>query len=402
MAKQRKKFKIGTALICAFIFLILGAGLGIAGKIFLFADSYEIPDTETVTQEVAQGSIETEVVKSQELSIHFIELGNKYTGDCTLIKVGDVEVLIDAGSRASSVQPIYEYVSTYVDGFLDYVIVTHAHQDHYAAFATNENVDSLFDLFNVETVIKFSNTNQKATAKLYSNFNRELEQTKNKKIDPNDESKTTQVYTALECYNNEKTGAQRTYNLGNNVSLEILYHRFYEEKSSTENNYSVCVMINQNDEKYYLFTGDLEEDGESSLVDEYRREYGVKMPEVVLYKAGHHGSKTSSSSKLLTDISPEIVCVCCCAGSSEYTSNKANQFPTQEFIDRIAPHTSQVYVTTMCLDYNKGAFQSFNGNIIVYSNVGGETFVACAKNDILLKDTDWFKQNRTCPQVWKT
>lgn len=392
MAKQ-KKTKVGLALFCAFLFLILGAGVGVAGQIFLFTESYEIPATENAKQEIVEGSIDAEVVKSKDLSIHFIELGNKYTGDCTLIKVGDVEILVDAGSRANSVQPIYEYVSTYVEGDLDYVIVTHAHQDHYAGFATGENVDSLFDLFTCDTVIKFAQTNQKENAKLYNNFNRELQQT----VDEN----RTEVYTALQCYNESVAGAQREYDLGNGVSLEILYHKFYEEKASSENDYSVCFMLNQDDEKYYLFTGDLEEDGEESLVDFYYSENGKDLPEVVLYKAGHHGSKTSSSSKLLEVISPEVVCVCCCAGSSEYTSNASNQFPTQEFINRIAPYTSKIYVTTLCLDYNKGSFESFNGNIIVYSNSNEEISVACANNTTVLKDTDWFKENRTCPDVWE-
>ena len=32
-----------------------------------------------------------EVIVNDEMSVHFLELGNKYTGDCTLIKVGDTE-----------------------------------------------------------------------------------------------------------------------------------------------------------------------------------------------------------------------------------------------------------------------------------------------------------------------
>ena len=98
---------------------------------------------------------------------------------------------------------------------------------------------------------------------------------------------------------------------------------------------------------------------------------------------------------------PDVVCVCCCAGSSEYTSKVENQFPTQAFIDRIAPYTNQVYVTTLCLNYNEGSFMSFNGNIVVCTNSLGEISVACANNNTPLKDTDWFKNNRICPEAWK-
>ncbi len=43
-------------------------------------------------------------VQTEEMSIHFLELGNKYSGDCTLVKVGNTEVLIDAGSRKGSAE----------------------------------------------------------------------------------------------------------------------------------------------------------------------------------------------------------------------------------------------------------------------------------------------------------
>ena len=46
------------------------------------------------------------VVAEGELEIHFLELGNKYTGDCTYIKAGDKDILIDAGSKASSIETI--------------------------------------------------------------------------------------------------------------------------------------------------------------------------------------------------------------------------------------------------------------------------------------------------------
>lgn len=62
-----------------------------------------------------------ETIVTDDLQIHFLELGNKYTGDCTLIKVGDTEILVDAGSRQSSAKTITEYVSRYcTDGVLEY------------------------------------------------------------------------------------------------------------------------------------------------------------------------------------------------------------------------------------------------------------------------------------------
>ena len=130
------------------------------------------------------------------------------------------------------------------------------------------------------------------------------------------------------------------------------------------------------------------------------------MPHCELYKGGHHGSKTSSNEALLNAITPSIVCVCCCAGTSEYTDNTDNQFPTQDFINRIAPHTDAVYVTTVVDNYvdsdnwtNEGTVKSMNGNILVTSNKSGITVVG-SNNSTKLKDTDWFAANRTRPPAW--
>ena len=43
-----------------------------------------------------------DVYVSGDLSIHFMELGNNYTGDAVYIKAGDTDILIDAGSRTNS------------------------------------------------------------------------------------------------------------------------------------------------------------------------------------------------------------------------------------------------------------------------------------------------------------
>ena len=144
-------------------------------------------------------------------------------------------------------------------------------------------------------------------------------------------------------------------------------------------------MINQGD-SHFLFTGDLEKEGEEHLV-----EYNT-LPEVELFKAGHHGSKTSSNDVLLEVIKPKIVCVCCCAGSDEYTKVNDNMFPTQAFVSRISKYTDKVYVTSLATD-NELGYTSMNGNIIVTSTKEGIN-VNCSNNNTILKDTVWFKENR--------
>lgn len=326
-------------------------------------------------------------ISDAAISFHFLELGNKYTGDCTYVKTDTCDILIDCGSKVTSIPYVCEYLNGYVtDGKLEYVIITHAHQDHYAGFATSENVKSIFDLYDCENIITFSKTNQKSTSATYKNYLRELK----------DETEAgANHFTAADCVKGEN-GASQDYSVGTGVNMRILDSYYYYNGSATENDYSVCTLFTYTAEngtvKNALFTGDLEEDGEAELVNRN------SLPEVDLYKAGHHGSKTSSTQTLLNVIKPKTVCVCCCAGSPEYTKNTANQFPTQQFINNVAKFTDDVYVTTLCVDYAKNEFASFNGNIAFLISKLGETNVICSANNVKLKDSAWFKENR----IWNT
>lgn len=328
-----------------------------------------------------------EEVVSSDLSIHFLELGNRETGDCTLIKCGDTEVLIDAGSRQNSAATIKQYVDTYcTDGVLEYVIATHAHQDHIAGFVGNSKNGSRTGIlyqYKVETLITFAGTN--STTQIYKNFLSAVDYAK---------SQGTTVYTAKQCWY-QTDGAQRQYFLDDNkrVSLNILYQKYYDQSTKDENDYSVCTLLTQNTDNNiynYLFTGDLEEEGESSLVD------SNNLPQVELFKGGHHGSYTASTIKLLNVIKPKNVAVCCCCGTTEYTSNPQNTFPAQAFIDRVALFTENIYCTTLIIDYDANEFTSMNGNIVFYTK-SGVLKLYCSNNDVILKDTEWFKQNR----VWR-
>lgn len=342
-----------------------------------------------------------DVFVSGNLEIHFLELGNHFTGDSTYIKAGDVDILIDAGSKYNSAATIANYINNYVtDGKLEYVIATHAHEDHIAGFGdTASNGGGIFSRFEVGTVIDFPKTTKVkpyGANSVIGKYTAALE----KEI-----ADGAVHYTALECYNNQN-GAQRIYQLTDNISLEILYNYYYDHLTSDENDYSVCVMFHHGEDKHFLFTGDLEHNGEEKMVEHYAASGGL--PDCVLYKGGHHGSKTSSTTALLNDISPDIICVCCCAGTSEYTDANENQFPTQEFIDRIAPHTKDVYVTSMVDNYvdhdawdTQGTVKSMNGNIVVTSTKAGTTVVG-SNNSTKLKDTDWFRNNRTIPSAWAT
>lgn len=401
---KRKPFNLALTIFLCVLAVIVGFAVGALVPLYV-AQGYFTKNITTDELVIASDDHDHAVshadidVDTADVSVHFIELGNKYTGDCTLVKSGNTELLIDCGSKASSVATVKEYLDTYVtDGKLEYIIVTHAHQDHYAGFATSEGVKSIFDYYACGTIITFAQTNQKDTATLYKNFKRELSEA---------ETRGATVKTADTCYNTS-THKGTTFTLGENTNFEILYNPYYYTKASSgENNHSVCCMVNSGEHKF-LFTGDLEKDGEEALGAQYRIDHGLGdsgYVEVDLYKAGHHGSKTSSNTNNFLDVfRPQICCVCCCAGSSEYTSTAFNQFPTQDFINRISQYTTQVYVTTLCVDYDNNEFTSFNGNIVV-GLANNVISVKCSNNDVVLKDSAWFKAcvesgDRLCPATW--
>lgn len=329
MAKGRKKKRgrkgkgIGTLLVVLLLVAAIFCCYILWKKGYLDVD---LKDSSSIDSSLADGSSwdssswdsSSSDIVTDELSIHFLMLGNKYSGDCTLIKAGDTEILIDAGSRQSSASTIVEYVNNYcTDGILEYVIATHADQDHIAGFVGNKNGGDYTGIlyeYQVGTLIEFARTDKSLTTAagnptLYANYRTAVAYA---------ESKGTAAYTALECWNGTN-GAQRSYEISEGITMNILYNVFYEEKSSDENNYSVCMLLTQGN-NHYLFTGDLEEEGEEALVE------NNTLPKCKLFKAGHHGSPTSSTEALLSVIQPEIVCVSCCCGSEEYTA-RSTFFP---------------------------------------------------------------------------
>ena len=343
---------------------------------------------------VAAGNV-TEISEA-DLSVHFLELGNANAGDCTLIKCGNTEILIDAGSKRNSTETVKNYINKYcADGKIEYIVATHAHEDHIAALVgeSGKNNGVLYS-YEIGTVIQFSGHN--TTSGIYNDYVSAVAYA---------ESQGAYVFTASQCWNNAD-GAQRTYYIDgeSKISFNILYQKYYDEKASTENNYSVCTLLTQEisaEEKYsYLFTGDLEKAGEESLVK------SNALPRCKLYKGGHHGSSTSSNDVLLNVIKPENIAICTCAGTYEYakkpsaenpeSSAKLNTFPTQEALDRMAKWTEKIYVTSLGIlreDFSTEKQVSMNGDIVFYYK--GELKLYCSNNSTVLKDTDWFAQNRT-------
>lgn len=389
MAKKRKKAKKLSLGFIALILVVAIAALAFY-YFFVYKKQQDVPagDTGDKTQTPEAGDIKE--ISSADLSIHFIAPAVKASGDCTLIKAGDTEVLIDAGPTQSNAKAIKEYINQYcTDGKLEYVIVTHGDTDHIAGmFGTSEKgqYNGILYSYEIGTLIQFDKTNlSEMTDKgNISTYGKYVEAVKSL-------PESTQVLNASQCLDT-------VYYLdeAQTISMKILNNYYYFNESKDENNYSVCMLLSQNlgeESKHYLFTGDLEEDGERLLVE------NNDLPKVELFKAGHHGSKTSSNDCLLSVIRPKYVAVCCCAGYNQYHASAENIFPTQAFIDRIANYTDKVYVTIQWKE-DGNTYEQMNGDIVFYYGKGAEETekrlkLWCSNNTTVLKDTDWFQKNRT-------
>lgn len=306
---------------------------------------------------------------SDNISINFLELGNANTGDCTYIKAGSTDILIDAGSTKGSAETIAKFLQEegrVDDGILEYVIATHAHEDHISGFVGSKTVKGILDRFTVKNLIMYSSCY--TTSLLSKDFKSKVETL---------ESLGTKIIPADEAVGND-------YKLSEGIVLNILDQKYYHTVSTNENNNSVCAMITQKSH-HYLFTGDLETEGEKSLLT-----LNPNLPKVDLFKGAHHGSKSANSADLLAKIQPKTVCICCCAGNYEYHQKSiADTFPCQDTIDRISVYTDEIYVTTVSTDKASG-FTSMNGDIN-YSSDGDSYQVNGSASNTKLKDTDWYK-----------
>ena len=154
------------ALICAFTF----TGCSILDDLlekFGLSDQPNLPDINAAVGNLTNDDIQ--VIGNSDFSIHFLEVGNEYTGDCTYVKAGDVDILIDAGSRKNSASTIINYVDQFcTDNTLEYVIATHAHQDHIAGFGGLASSDGIFDHYKTEIIIDYALTN--ATSQIKTQY----------------------------------------------------------------------------------------------------------------------------------------------------------------------------------------------------------------------------------------
>lgn len=203
---------------------------------------------------------------SGELKIHYIDVGQ---GDATLIQCDGKNMLIDAGENDKGMQ-VRAYLKKQGVEKLDYVIGTHPDSDHIGG------LDVVIYNFDCETILM---PDYKKDTKTYDDV---IQTIKNKHY------KITSPVVGT------------TYELGEAKFTIIAPNDKYDDA----NDASIGIIMRYGQQSF-LFTGDAEETSEKDIIKN-----GIDI-QAKVYKAGHHGSRTSSSDEMLALIRPEVVVISC-------------------------------------------------------------------------------------------
>lgn len=203
-----------------------------------------------------------EVEKLEELSVHFIDVGQ---ADATLFMYSfegeDYNVLFDTGNWNQN--DVESYLNSQEITSLDIMIASHPHADHIG------QMDLIIEEFNVDEVWMSGDTTSSQT------FDRVLNTIESNDVD----------------YNEPRAGD--IFDIG---PLTI---QFFNPESLTGDLHegSLAAKFTYG-EVSFLLTGDAESQTEQAMLD---RGYDLQADVLQL---GHHGSKTSTSSEFLEVVSP--------------------------------------------------------------------------------------------------
>lgn len=223
------------------------------------------------------------------LRVYCFDVGQ---GDSILITNNNQTMLIDASTNEMG-QRVVEYLNELGINRIDYLIGTHPHEDHIGG------LDDVIKNFDIGTIYM---PNVIANTRTYEDVLDAISQKNLKVTTPKIGDKFNIGYANCEIMS-----------IGNN--------------KDDYNNCSIVVEMEFNDVKY-LFTGDAEEEVESSR----------NWPQVDILKVGHHGSNTSSSKAFLNQIHPKVALI---------SVGKGNSYghPTQNTLKRLNNIGAKIYRT---------------------------------------------------------
>ena len=201
-----------------------------------------------------------------ELAVHYIDVGQ---ADCTLLECGGKTMLIDGGNVDDS-SLVVSYLKSQGIGHLDYVVCTHAHEDHAGGLSGPLNTCTVGQVF--APVTEYDSVPFEYFLK----------------------------YTAGQGLEVTVPEADSSFLLGEARVIVLGPRKTYEEPNDT----SIVLRVDHG-ENSFLFTGDMEATAEDDLLAD-QCELNVDV-----LKVGHHGSNTSSSYVFLREVMPRYGVISC-------------------------------------------------------------------------------------------
>jgi len=234
-----------------------------------------------------------------DLKVVFLDVGQ---GDAVFIETKNGnQVLIDGGPNDKVLRELSKFMS-FFDRSIDMIIATHPDSDH---------IGGLVGVLNRFDNDIYLESGVESDTLVYSSLENTLEKEKNTRIIA-------------------KRGM--IFDLGNSVQLEVLFPD--GEVSGFEPNTASIITQIKHEEVSFMLTGD-----SPASIERYLVSIDGKGLKSDVLKAGHHGSKTSSSEVFLGFVSPTY---------SVVSAEEDNRYghPHKEVLDRLSDFEINILETS--------------------------------------------------------
>lgn len=232
------------------------------------------------------------------LRVSFLDVGQ---GDAILIQTPSGHTMLVDGGPSRAVLTQLSRQMGYFDRDIDVVVATHPDADHITGLVP------VLEAYDVKHVVVSGATS------------------------------STGVFGDLDVHINHEDAYVHVARTGDAIDFgdgvrAIILHPYNGERFKDTNDASVSMVITYGDDTF-LLTGDLPTSNEKYLIS-----YGLLPKHITVYKAGHHGSKTSSGLQLLSYIKPEYAVI---------SAGKDNKYghPNPETLERLVKYGKETLST---------------------------------------------------------
>jgi competence protein ComEC len=308
MAKNKKNndnniFYIALIVVLAIVGFIFGYDSNFYGGFRTFInDTFgkEIKEVESLTDDV---------------KVYFLDVGE---ADAILIDSNGKYVLIDSGNNEDG-NNLVSYMKEVGVERLEYVIGTHAHEDHIGSMSY------IIKKFDIDHYIMPS------TKTDYNSYTYTIKALDKKEMGV-EEPKIDSIIKLDE------------------VSCKYLYYDNNEEDLNNNSIIMKCTFFNNS----YLFTGDTTSDVEKMIFDKDLKSDVLKI--------AHHGSRYSSSAQFLEKVNPKYAIITC-EEDNEYG------YPHKVTLDKLNSKNIKIFRT----DYDGTIISTSDGNNISFNTIKTNT-----------------------------